>query len=87
MKKFNKTAKLIKAYRLNSPYSQTELAPLLGYKNGQFVSNVERGLCSVPVKKHKKLSKLLAIPLKEIANAHFEDFRENYRVALDGQKQ
>ncbi len=52
MRCFKNIAKLIRTKRLQHPkaYSQSELSHLLGYKNGQFISNVERALCNIPLK-------------------------------------
>ena len=34
--------------RMSAGLTQTEAAKRLGYKNGQFISNIERGLCGPP---------------------------------------
>ncbi len=83
MRYFGNIAKLIKNARLthSKRYSQTELSTQLGYKNGQFISNIERGLCSVPVKSLLLLSKTLSIEpekLKEALLADMEKTLENY---------
>ena len=56
MRCFQNIAKLIRQKRLTHPkgYSQSELSHLLGYKNGQFISNVERALCNIPLKMLKR---------------------------------
>ena len=56
MRCFKNIAELIKTKRLQHPkgYSQSELSHLLGYKNGQFISNVERALCNIPFSVHFK---------------------------------
>ena len=66
MRCFKNIAQLIKTKRLHHPksYSQSELSHLLGYKNGQFISNVERALCNVPLKMLGKVSEVLAIDPK-----------------------
>lgn len=75
MKSFRHIADLIKKKRLAHPskYSQNELSVLLGYKNGQFISNVERGLCSIPLKKAKDIADLLEIPKEELRTAILKD--------------
>lgn len=83
MRYFGNIAKLIKDARLAHPqrYSQTELSTKLGYKNGQFISNIERGLCSVPVKSLSLLSDTLNIEpqkLKQALLADMEKTLENY---------
>ena len=49
-KKFYHVAQLVRERRLHNHLSQCGLASILGYKNGQFVSNIERGLCNLPYK-------------------------------------
>ena len=63
MRNFSYVAKLIKDKRLSHPerYSQTQLSKTLGYKNGQFISNLERGLCSIPLKGMTNFLKVLYI--------------------------
>lgn len=75
MRSFKNIATLIRTKRVNHPknYSQTDLSELLGYKNGQFISNVERGLCNVPLKMMKKISDVLDITQEEIKFAILKD--------------
>ena len=72
---FKSIAKLIKAKRLGHPrgYSQSELSHLLGYKNGQFISNVERGLCNVPLKMLRRVSEVLDVPKEDLKKAILDD--------------
>lgn len=72
---FENIAKLIRDKRTNHPkgYSQSELSHLLGYKNGQFISNVERALCNVPLKMLKRVSEVLDIPPTELKEAILKD--------------
>lgn len=78
MRSFKNIAALVRTKRINHPknYSQSDLSLLLGYKNGQFISNVERGLCNVPLKMMKKISEVLDIPGEEIKNAILKDHEE-----------
>ncbi len=83
MRYFGNIAKLIKEARLKHPkrYSQTELSAKLGYKNGQFISNIERGLCSVPVKSLALLVETLNLDSRELKEALLKDMEktlENY---------
>ena len=75
MRSFQNIAKLIKEKRLGHPksYSQSELSHLLGYKNGQFISNVERALCNVPLKMLRRVTEILDISVEELKNAILED--------------
>jgi transcriptional regulator with XRE-family HTH domain len=46
---------------------------LLGYKNGQFISNVERALCNIPLKILKKVADVLDIHPDELRDAILKD--------------
>ncbi len=78
MRSFKHIAKLIRTKRINHPknLSQSELSQMLGYKNGQFISNVERGLCNVPLKMLKKISDVLEIDHGELKQAILKDNEE-----------
>lgn len=78
MRTFKHIATLIKNTRMNHPkaYSQSELSELLGYKNGQFISNVERGLCSIPLKMMKKVSEVLDIAPDDLKEAILKDHED-----------
>lgn len=83
MRKFTNIAKLIKSSRQSHPnsYSQSELSKMLGYKNGQFISNVERALCNIPLKMLNQISEILKIPRSELRDAILNDHKdtlENY---------
>tara|TARA_R110002072_G_scaffold64203_5_gene159700 strand:+ start:32193 stop:32498 length:306 start_codon:yes stop_codon:yes gene_type:complete len=78
---FQNIAKLIRDKRINHPknYSQSELSQLLGYKNGQFISNVERALCNIPLKMLTKVSGILDIPERDLKTAILKD----HEITLD----
>lgn len=78
MRTFKHVAVLIKTKRVNHPkqYSQSELSELLGYKNGQFISNVERGLCNVPLKMMRKISEILEINPEELKVSILKDHED-----------
>lgn len=78
MRCFKNIAQLIRTRRMNHPkgYSQSELSHLLGYKNGQFISNVERALCNIPLKMLRKVSEVLDIPSEELKGAILKDQEE-----------
>ena len=89
MRKFNSIASLIKSKRLSHPQglSQSDLSHLLGYKNGQFISNVERALCNIPFKMMNKVCDILHITPEEIKNAMLADYNdtiEAYFVSNEG---
>jgi transcriptional regulator with XRE-family HTH domain len=72
---FENIGKLIRDRRTSHPkgYSQSELSHLLGYKNGQFISNVERALCNVPLKMLSRVSEVLDIQPTELKAAILKD--------------
>lgn len=78
MRCFKNIAQLIRTKRMNHPkgYSQSELSHLLGYKNGQFISNVERALCNIPLKMLRKVSEVLDITSEELKAAILRDQEE-----------
>jgi transcriptional regulator with XRE-family HTH domain len=91
MRCFKNIAQLIRTKRMNHPkgYSQSELSHLLGYKNGQFISNVERALCNIPLKMLKKVSEVLDIPADDLKSAILKDQEEtlnNYLYHLKPSK-
>lgn len=73
MKHFKNIAKIIKETRTSSGLSQEGLSHLLGYKNGQFVSNVERGLCSIPANKIPLMAEKLQIDPEVLIDAIVAD--------------
>jgi transcriptional regulator with XRE-family HTH domain len=78
VRSFKNIANLIRTKRINHPknYSQSDLSVLLGYKNGQFISNVERGLCNVPLKMMKRISDVLEIEPDDLKVAILKDHEE-----------
>jgi len=84
MRTFKHIATLIKNKRLEhaKQYSQADLSILLGYKNGQFISNVERALCSIPFKLIPKLEIVLNIRSEDLKSALVKDFEETIDMHL-----
>jgi len=78
MRHFKHLAELVKKKRIAHPqkYSQAELSDLLGYKNGQFISNVERSLCHLPFKILPKVCEVLTISGDEVKDAMLQDYAE-----------
>jgi transcriptional regulator with XRE-family HTH domain len=84
MYQFNNIAVLIRNYRMmrKPKLSQQELGSRLGYDNGQLVSNLERALCSMPVKKLFDASCILGIPKDELKRAMVKDYEQRIDDAL-----
>ena len=68
--------KLIQESRENADpkVSQRKLSTELGYGNGQFISNVERGICKIPLDKINKVAEVLSISTDVIKDALLEDY-------------
>lgn len=83
--KFNHIARVVRTARENHPkrLSQAEVSHLMGYLNGQFISNVERGKCSVPVKKVADLSLHLGIQTAVLKEAMMKDFSESFDAEVE----
>ena len=73
MKRFPTIAEVIRTAREQVGISQEGLSIKLGYKNGQFVSNIERELCSIPAKKITLTAKHLRISKDRIITAMLKD--------------
>ena len=85
MRTFKNIADLIKAKRKSHPrkLSQTQLSNLLGYKNGQFISNVERGLCSIPLKGMQGAIDTLGLSPEELKQAMLKDYEDTLDYYLN----
>lgn len=79
---FDQMAKLIKKKRAEKKLSQGQLSFKLGYKNGQFISNVERGLCGIPAKKASTLCKILGIDKPSYIAVAGADYIEGLRLEM-----
>jgi transcriptional regulator with XRE-family HTH domain len=65
--------KLLKVAREKKKLTQIGLSKMLGFDNCQFVSNIERGLASIPPKHFKKLAQILEIRPERFINAYIQD--------------
>ena len=79
---FANIAKLIREARQRENFSQYQVSAVLGYKNAQFISNVERGLCSVPLDKIADLCRFLSIAETDIRVALVKDYASRIDNAL-----
>jgi transcriptional regulator with XRE-family HTH domain len=76
-------SKYLKDMRIKKGISQRELAEMLGYTSGQFVSNYERGMCPVPLEKVKDMIGLLNLDSTKVVNLIQEDRKKSLLIALD----
>jgi ribosome-binding protein aMBF1 (putative translation factor) len=82
-RRFTHVARIIREARERTPWSQSELSTMLGYKNGQFISNIERGKCSVPIRKVGEICAKMNIPPEKIKEAMLKDLGESFDVFFD----
>lgn len=76
---------LIKLARINKGLSQHELEckAFGNNKNGQFVSNIERGKCTIPAKHLQAMAQALDIDAKLIVEAIIKDYRRYLMEVLN----
>lgn len=72
---FNNIAQLVRDNRYKNKLSQVEVTNALDYKSSQYVSNLERGLCSIPANKISELSDILNLPTEDIIDAMVNDYK------------
>lgn len=56
-------ARFFLSARARAHMTQAEVAEKLGYENGQFISNIERGMCSLPNDKVRAFCKITGASL------------------------
>lgn len=83
-KTWNHIAKLVREARLGmSPIpSQSAVGRILGYKNGQFLSNVERALCGIPLDQITMLCDELNIDPVAAKEAMMKDMSDSIDLAF-----
>ena len=78
-REFSEIAKVLLRERKRRGFSQLQLARAIGYKNGQIISNTERGLAGIPAEKiHELCVKLHTNPIHFIS-ASIKDYEDNLR--------
>lgn len=83
-REFKNIAKLVKTNRDKVELSQSQVSMQLGYKNAQFISNLERRLCSIPAKQIKPLAKIIKVDKSEVIKAMVDDFEYNITNIANG---
>lgn len=69
--------RLIRSKRKQMGLTQRQLAHKLGYRqNGQYISNIERGICQMTPFQFRKLSTILKIRKIKLVDALIEDYRK-----------
>lgn len=80
--RFPNVARTIKDARLKMGMSQEFLSSQLDYKKGQFVSNIERGLCALPDDKIRSLCDVLDLSPEIVVEAIVQDYREQMNAKI-----
>lgn len=75
MAEFNHLGAYLREKRIDSGYTQAELASSLGDVHSQFVSNWERGLCAPPGHSLQKLIELLKLNREKLVDVMLMDSR------------
>ncbi len=73
MAEFNHLGAFLRQKRIDSGFTQAELAEKLGDVHSQFVSNWERGLCAPPGHSLHKLIDLLKLNREKLVEVMLED--------------
>lgn len=73
----------LKTHRVKSGLTQSDVAQRLGYTSPQFISNIERGLCSAPVKHLKDFAKMYNLDSEELIQLLLTEHETMLRVALN----
>ena len=68
--------------RLGLNLSQADVADMLKLSSAQFVSNVERGLCNMPLKKLNILVKHLKLDKNKVESLLTNQYKKKVRSAL-----
>ena len=82
-KQFYQLGYFVKSKRLEHGITQEQLSKALGYKNGQFVSNLERGIAGVPHEKVGELAKILKSDVEIIIEKMVDDFKINLKDCIN----
>lgn len=84
----NEVATFIKTKRNELNISQKELSDKIGMRtrDGQFLSNVERGICQFPVRYVKQLAEALDVSEDTIVDLITSDYKKCILKALNESK-
>jgi len=72
----------LKTSRENLGLSQNEVAQKIGHGSGQFISNIERGKCALPVRTLGELIKYYRLDTSEVIQMMVSDYRSKLEQDL-----
>lgn len=78
----NRLGLFLKAKREEKGLTQSEVARTLGYGSPQFISNIERGISSVPMKSLRLIIDLYGVSADEIVDILLEEKKQQLARAL-----
>jgi len=85
MNKYKRQAKELKRLRNKAGNSQLALAKACGYDSGQYVSNIERGLCGVSKEMLASLS-IIGYDVDKLIICMVDDYKETLEVLVKNAK-
>lgn len=71
--RLSNVARVLKEARERQELTQEQVAKLMKYSSGQFISNWERGLARPPLRKLPKLLDTLRVPRTKFTEAYLTD--------------
>ena len=84
MKKNQSLGQFLKAQRLARNLTQWEVARELGYSSAQFVSNIERDLCSPPLNQLKNIVDLYQLDPDKLFDLMMQEKSKQLRKLIYG---
>lgn len=78
----NRLGLFLKSKREEKGLTQSEVARTLGYGSPQFISNIERGISSVPMKSLRLMIDLYGVSADEIVEILLEEKKQQLARAL-----
>lgn len=76
------TARVLRRARIKVGMSQAEISRRIGYTSGQFVSNLERGISSLPMSRMTALCDLLRIKPQVLLGAMTRDMVKKAKLKM-----
>ncbi len=75
---------MLRELREKAGLTQAELAHKIGYTSPQFISNIERGVSSLPPSKFKRISKLLDVRIEKLISFHVSEIEDRLNDKFGG---
>ncbi len=79
---FKNIGRFLRQRRIELGLTQRQVSDKLGYGSSQFISDMERGLCTLPLKKLGEVVKLYKLPPNELMEIMLKEQEAILRDAL-----